>query len=124
MNKLDWPLSLSLALAVSAVSVLLSSLVYRDIPIGSIVAAALIILTTRYIRVKQKSFWQSTLVIIIWGLITYRAATPTAVGDLILIGDKLTYWYIGITGIAALMSLVLPTRSLAAESHDEASFPN
>lgn len=124
MNKLDWLLSAFLAITVSVVSVFLSSLIYLDIPIGSIVAATLIIFVTRYIRVQKKSFWQSSLVIIFWGLITFRAATPTAVGDLILIEDDLTYWYIGITGLAALISLVIPTRSVAAKSPDEALYPN
>lgn len=124
MKNLNWLIAAVIAVLVATVSVFLSSVTYSDIPLGSIAAAVLIIAATRYIKVKHQSFWQSTLVIIFWGLITYRAATPTAMGDLVLMADEWTYWYLGITGVAALVSLILPTRSLVAKLPDEAPFQN
>lgn len=124
MKITGWLTSLAIALTTSAVAVFLSSVIVRQIPIGSIIAAVLIIIATRYLRNHRNSFWQSTLVIICWGLITFRAATPTSVGDLILIDDKWTWWYVGITGIAALISLVVPAKPKGAESLDEVESQN
>lgn len=118
MRKLDWISSLAIALLVSAISVFLGSIQYQNLPIGSIFAGLMIFTATRYIRNTKQSFWQSSLVIVAWGLVTYRAATPTAMGDLILISDNLTWWYIGITGSAALISLIIPSRTVVAKSPD------
>lgn len=118
MRITSWLTSLAIALTTATVAVFLSSVIVRQIPIGSIVAAVLIIIATRYLRKNRDSFWQSTLVIISWGLITFRAATPTSMGDLILIDDQWTWWYVGITGTAALISLVLPAKPKAAQSLD------
>ncbi|MFZ9283464.1 MAG: hypothetical protein ACO3DX_02745 [Candidatus Nanopelagicales bacterium] len=119
MPYASWISSTVIAVATSTIAVFLSSVVYQGIPAGSILAGILIIIATRYIRTTHNSFWQSTLVIICWGLITFRAATPTAMGDLILIEDDLTWWYVGITGVAAFVSLIIPTRASVAKSPDE-----
>ena len=121
MPYTSWLSSIAISVLTTTVAVFLSSTAYGEIPVGSIVAAVLIVIATRYIKNKHRSFWQSTLVIIFWGLITFRAATPTAMGDLILIDDELTWWYVGLTGSAALISLVIPAK-LAAKSTDEVAF--
>lgn len=124
MSKVSWLNSAAIATLVSVVAVFLSSTQYQAIPAGAIVGAVMIFIATRYIRNTRNSFWQSSLVIVIWGLITFRAATPTAMGDLILISDDLTWWYIGITGAAAFISLVIPTKRSVAQSHVEAELQN
>jgi len=120
MSKLSWLSSTVIAILVSVVAVFLSAIEYQDLPVGAAIGGVLIFIATRYIRNTRNSFWQSTLVIIAWGAITYRAANPTAMGDLILIADDLTWWYIGITGAAAFISLVIPAKRSAAISPDEA----
>jgi hypothetical protein len=120
MAKLSWLSSTVIAILVSVVAVFLSAIEYQDLPVGAAIGGVLIFIATRYIRNTRNSFWQSTLVIIAWGAITYRAANPTAMGDLILIADDLTWWYIGITGAAAFISLVIPAKRSAAISPDEA----
>lgn len=124
MNKVSWLNSAALATLVSVVAVFLSAIQYQEIPIGAVIGAVMIFIATRYIRNTKNSFWQSSLVIVIWGLITFRAATPTAMGDLILISDDLTWWYVGITGAAAFISLVIPTKRVVAQSHVEAEHQN
>jgi hypothetical protein len=120
MSKLSWLSSIVISILVSVVAVFLSAIEYQDLPVGAAIGGVLIFIATRYIRNTHNSFWQSTLVIIAWGAITYRAANPTAMGDLILIADDLTWWYIGITGAAAFISLVIPAKRSAAISPDEA----
>lgn len=123
MQITSWLSSAIIAVLTSTVAVFMNSLVYNDIPVGSAIAAVLIIAATRYLKNSRQSFWQSTLVIIFWGLITFRAATPTAMGDLILIDDQFTWWYVGLTGSAALISLVIPAKQ-AAKSPDVTAFQN
>jgi hypothetical protein len=123
MQITTWLSSAIIALLTSTIAVFLSSSVYGEIPVGSILAAGLIFFATRYLKKTRDSFWQSSLVIIFWGLITFRAATPTAMGDLILIEDQFTWWYVGLTGSAALISLIIPSKSVA-KSPDAAEFPN
>ncbi len=123
MQLTSWLSSAIIAVLTSTVAVFMSSLVYSDIPVGSAIAAVLIFVATRYLKNSRQSFWQSTLVIIFWGLITFRAATPTAMGDLILIDDQFTWWYVGLTGSAALISLVIPAKQ-AAKLPDATAFQN
>jgi hypothetical protein len=120
MFKLSWLSSIAIAILVSIVAVFLSAIEYQDLPVGAAIGGVLIFFATRYIRNTRNSFWQSSLVIIAWGAITYRAANPTAMGDLILIADDLTWWYMGITGAAAFISLVIPAKRVAAKLPDEA----
>lgn len=120
MIKLSWLSTAAIAVLVSVVAVFLSAVEYQDLPVGAAVGGVLIFTATRYLKKTRNSFWQSSLVIIAWGAITYRAANPTAMGDLILIADDLTWWYIGITGAAAFISLVIPANRAVAISPDEA----
>ena len=66
MNKVSWLNSAAMATLVSVVAVFLSAIQYQEIPIGAVIGAAMIFIATRYIRNTKNSFWQSSLVIVIW----------------------------------------------------------